>query len=371
MFTILAIMVGLIIEAFTAMTAETAARGSVLAGDVGVYEERWRSIADGSVPYVDGLFEHLPLMLVPIAVAGLVSDIVSLDYQPVFVTLMALVVVATAWVVCRIGDDLDVPGAFARWLLVTTPLLPLVLFRLDAVPVLFAAAAVMLALRERDLLATGSAALCVLAKGWPAMLAVTDWWRGRRRHAVLLAVFAGVVLGSLLLTPGFRAGRSFAGVHQESLSGSVVLVWRHLADEPLGIIGQAGAVYLDVGRWSVLVNLLVGGMLALIGLRAVRSVFTWRRGIVLLCALTLATVLASPLLSAQFLFWPTAFLAVVARRRSLVLFTAAAVATTLLFGYWAPAEAWWATLLLVRNLLVLGLAVLAALAAWSAREQLP
>jgi hypothetical protein len=90
----------------------------------------------------------------------------------------------------------------------------------------------------------------------------------------------------------------------------------------------------------------------------------------MLAALVLALILASPLLSAQFLIWPTAFLAVVARRRALVVSVAASLLTIVMFGFWDREALWWSITLLGRNALIVVLAVLAVRAAASGREQI-
>jgi hypothetical protein len=211
----------------------------------------------------------------------------------------------------------------------------------------------------------------ILAKGWPVVLGVVEWWRGNRARAALLAVFTAILALTLLALPGFQSGRSFSGVHQETLAGSLVLVWRHLTGTDLAIVGHAGAVYLEVGTWAVVLNLAVGGVLGVLALGGLRREFTWRRGHTVLAALVLAIIVASPLLSAQFLIWPSAFLALVAGRRFLAVSVAASILTVVLFGFWDREALWWALTLLGRNVLVLTLAAMAVAAAASGGEEIP
>lgn len=370
MLLLLAVLGALIVEALTASLSEVFGTDSVLAGDVSLYEMRWKLITDGFIPYVDMVFEHLPLAIAPIGTAGVLSDLTGIDYSLAFIFVTAGLLFWTTAVVARIGRDLGAEESLGRFLTLVVPLLPLVLFRNDILPVLCSAIAISAWVRGREITGILGTAAGVLAKGWPIVLGVTEWWRGNRVRAVLLAIFTAAVVATLLALPGFQSGRSFSGVHQETLSGSIVLLWRHLAGSELGIAGHAGAVYLDVGRWAVLLNLAVGGALGLWALSGLRMGFTWGRGHTMLAALVLALILASPLLSAQFLIWPTAFLAVVARRRALVVSVAASLLTIVMFGFWDREALWWSITLLGRNALVVVLAVLAVRAAASGREQI-
>lgn len=366
---VLAFLAALSVEAATAALDDGLGTSSVLAGDPALYELRWDLIADGYLPYVDFVFEHLPLTIVPMAVAGALRDLAAVEYTVAYALVAAAMVTATAWVVSRIGAALDDDVAVTRFIALVAPLLPLVLFRNDILPVLCAALALWAAMAGRNGWAVTSAAAGVLAKGWPIVHAIVDWWRGARARAMVLAVFSIAALALMLSLPGFQSGRSFDGVHQETVAGSLVTVWRHLSGDDLGIIGRAGAVYVDVGLWAVAVNLAIGGGLAAWALLGLRFEFTWHRACLVLAALVLALLLASPLLSAQFLVWPSAFLAVSARKRSIVIAAVASLLTVALFGFWDRDAAWWAVTLVVRNGVLLVLAATVVAAAASGREQ--
>jgi hypothetical protein len=344
--------------------------GSVLHGDPPLYEERWEDMASGAIPYVDMVFEHLPLTIVPIAGAALLRDLLGVDYSTAFTLLTAILVIATTAVVRGTARSLGEPAAGTRFLILIVPLLPLLLFRNDFLPVLCAAIAVSAWVRGRELTGVVGAAAGVLAKAWPVALVVTEWWRGNRARAVMLTIFTAVLMAALLSLPGFQSGRAFAGVHEETIAGSLVLLWRHITGTDLGIVLHAGAWYLKVGAWAAALNLAIGAGLGIWALTGVRADFTWHRAHTMLSALVLALVLASPLLSPQFLVWPMAFLAIVIGRRPLIIATVTSIATIVLFGIWDPQAVWWSISLLGRNALVVALAVIAARAAATGKERI-
>ncbi len=145
-----------------------------------------------------------------------------------------------------------------------------------------------------------------------------------RRRGRLLIGFTVAVGLVLLAMPGFRTGRSFDGVRQETLSGRFIIVARLLTGAETQIMHHAGAEYVEASVLAVLVNLAIGGIIALASLSVLRTDFSWRGGAALTAALTYAVLLASPLLSAQFILWPIPFVALVGSRRGQILLTFAA-----------------------------------------------
>jgi hypothetical protein len=342
----------------------------VLAGDPWVYMDRWIDFRTGDTPYTEMEFEHFPLVLVLIALTGVISDLTGINYWNTFAGMAAMMAVLTTFAVSRTGSLLGDDKAVPRFLILLAPLLPLVLFRTDLLPTLMAALAVPAWLAGRNgrgVLATVGG---ILSKGWPVVLVAIEWWRGRRLQAAALAGFCLAVVAGLVLTPGFQSGRSFSGIHQETLVGSVLLFGRHLIGFDLGIFQDAGATYVEAATWLAMLNLAIGSAIGLWALTGVRHEFTWRRALVMLSALTLALLLASPLFSPQFLVWPIAFLALVAGRKFMVLFTASSVVTILYVGFWDDTAFWWQTLLVSRNALFAFLAVVTAMAAARGDERI-
>lgn len=311
----------------------------------------------GELPYVDFDFEHLPLSIVPMAAAQAVSELTGIPFSYPFMVLMLAAVFFTGVLVVRIGGRLGVEDAGLRFVVMATPMLLIIPFRVDALSVLLAVSAVYYASTERERASFASAAGGVLAKGWPVVLAAADWWRLRRGRAVVLLAFTAVVGGAMLSLPGFRAGRDFVGVHQETLTGSLVVVWRLLLGDSAGIVDSAGAVYVATGRWSVALNLAIGAGVGLAAITVIRRSFTWAGGIALTGALTYAVLLGSPLLSTQFLMWPIPFVALTGGTRSRWLLTSAALASVVLTMTWSPFALWWHSGWLIRNVLLLAAAV--------------
>lgn len=328
-------------------------------GDPHVYEAQMELVFSGQRPYFDFRFEHLPVTLVPMALAYAASAATGLAYAwPLLVVNLAMVF-ATGVFLVRIGNALGIAHAGQRFSVMAAPMLLIIPFRLDALSALLAVAAVWYAIAGRERWSMAATVGGILAKGWPAVLAATDWWRDERRRARLLVVSTVAVGLVMLALPGFRAGRSFDGVHQETVSGSIVIVARLLMGVDAGIVHWAGAEYVEAGGYAVLVNLAVGAVIAVSALRVVRGTFTWEGGIALTAALTYAVLLASPLLSAQFVWWPLPFVALVGARRGQIALTAAAALSVTLVAVWTPEALWWHSGWLVRNALLVAGAVFA------------
>jgi len=331
----------------------------ILTSDPVVYHRLMERLFHGAVPYLTLPYEHLPLALLPMAVAELVTRLAGVPYGVAFSLLAAGLLLLLTDAIRLLGDRLGVPDAAGRWLLLAAPAFPLVLFRLEPLPTLLAVLALLAVVEGREGAGLLAGLLGIAAKGWPVLLAVPDWWRGRRRRAAVAVAFTAVLVGGLLLTPGFRQGRAFTGIHMETLVGSLLVLARLAGRGHLVLLDSAGATYVAVGTWAPALNALVGIGVALTALPVRRRPFTWPGALRLLTVLVLALLLASPLLSAQFLFWATPFAALsgsgVTRRR----LGLAVGLTTLLFSFWAPTALWWAGALVGRNLLLLATAAAA------------
>jgi hypothetical protein len=205
----------------------------------------------------------------------------------------------------------------------------------------------------------------ILTKGWPVVLAAAEWWRGRRLRAVVLVVVA-LGLGGLLITlPGFSQAREFSGIHSETSIGAIFTLTRISAGADLGLITDAGATYVAVPVWAAIANLGLGLVLLILTLARIRGQFSWEGSIKLLSAAVVALLIGSPLLSPQFILWPTPFLALHPIRA--VRGTAIAVSSlTLLYMLaWNPGfegDLWWVGVVTLRNIVLLALGVMTA---WS------
>jgi hypothetical protein len=337
---------------------------TVYTADPQLYADAMVRMFDGEIPYLDFDFEHLPVAIAPMSLAHIIASITSVPFVYPFMIIMLVMVFITGILVVRIGEDLGLDDVGLRWVVMVAPMLVIIPHRVDALSVLLAVAAIFFAVRRREVASLGSAIGAIFSKGWPVVLAAVDWWRGKRQRALGLVGITVAMGVALLALPGFRAGRSFVGVHEETVSGTIVIVWRLLVGTSPEIVDSAGAVYVGTGAWALALNLVVGSVIGLAALTALRRSFSWQGGVAVTGALTYAVLLASPLLSTQFLLWPIPFVALTGSRQGRWLLTAAAVISVALTGFWFPGKLWWHTGWLIRN------AVLVAAAIYSVRDAL-
>lgn len=329
----------------------------VLGGDPWTYLERWESVKEGLIPYLEGEFEHLPLALILIVLVGLVADLTTIPYWNVFAGFAMVMTWATAYIVRNTGLRLNDDTAIFRFLVLAGPLMPLVLFRTDVLSTMLASMAILAWVAGQENRGMAAVQGGVLAKGWPVVLAVSEWWRGRQARAALIVAFTMSLTTFLILMPGFQSGRAFRGIHLETLVGSILLLVRILSGDTPGTFHDAGALYLTAGGWQVAINVAIGTVFGLVALRALRHRFSWRRAHILGAALTLAVILGSPLFSPQFLIWVVPFLTLVAGPRTIKLWVAMTLVTILYVGFWDVPSLWWSAALMVRNILFVILAV--------------
>lgn len=344
----LSFLVALVLASITPFTAATTA----LFGDATLYETAMEKLFAGQIPYVDFPFEHLPLSAVPMALAYPIARVSGLPYTIAFAAVSLATLFATGEIIVRIADRIGVAGAGVRWVWIAGPIFPLVMFRVDALSVLLASVAVLLAIQHRELPSFASAAAGILAKGWPVVGAASDWWRGKRLRALALVGGTAAMGIALLAIPGFRSGREFAGIHQETIVGAFVVIGRAFAGSDLGLTDSAGAVYVAVGQWAVAATFAIGAIVGLLALLVLRRTFSWQGGISLTAALIFALLLGSPLLSAQFLLWPMSFVAIADSRRTAVALSVAGGMSMLLVGVWLPGSTWWHLFIVIRNIVL-------------------
>ncbi len=344
----LSFLVALILASITPFTAATTA----LFGDATLYETSMEKLFAGKMPYVDFPFEHLPLSAVPMALAYAIARVSCLPDSIIFACVCLATLFATGEIIVRIADRIGVKGAGVRWVWIAGPIFPLVMFRVDALSVLLASAAVLLAIQHRELPSFASSVAGILAKGWPVVGAASDWWRGKRLRAIGLVGGAAAMGIVLLAIPGFRSGREFVGVHQETIVGAFVVIGRAFAGSDLGLADSAGAVYVAVGQWAVAATFAIGAIVGLLALLVLRRAFSWQGSVSLTAALTFALLLGSPLLSAQFLLWPMPFVAIAGSKRTAVALSVAGGMSMLLVGVWIPGSTWWHAFIVARNIVL-------------------
>lgn len=318
-----------------------------LVSDVNAYERISDAVWGGGLPYVDVPIEHLPVSALAILVIGGFSELTGFPMWILWPLAMSACFVATTLTLDRVALA---DGYGFRFVVVAAPLLPLALYRIEPWVVLITVLGVAAWAGSRVTSATILTIAGALAKGWPVVIAGIGWRLGRRTVAVVSVVLSGLALLAMTAVDGFRSGRTFEGIHSETMVGSIALVVRHLTDSPLELVRTAGAIYVDVPSVWVIINALPG--LAVIGL----GVWAMLRsnGARLLEATGLVTagiVLASPLASTQFIWWlaPFAAFAVVRVRRSYML---AATIGLLTVSVYEIDSAWWSVAVLACNVVL-------------------
>jgi len=328
-----------------------------LAGDSLDYRNRMTEMFSGKLPYFDFPFEHLPVAIVPMAAAWLLGGSQELQtYAFALAGVSTIIVLVTGLVMQRLELRLEVPGMTVRWMLLVVPLLPFILFRNDTLAILLAVTGVLLAVKGRgvwSLLFLGAGAL---AKIWPALWAVSEWWRGRRARAVVLLTLAGMAV-AIVMSPAVQSIQDPNGVHSETLGGSMVGLLRAVQGNEQRFL-PSSSLYMDAPRWLLLVHLAVGaaiGVTALMGLRG--RAFSWSAAWRLMGALAAAMILGSYLFSTQFVSWVAPFAA--ADKRATRGLLGVNIASLILLTTWNhlfDGPVWWWGLLVARNLVLVWVA---------------
>jgi hypothetical protein len=323
-----------------------------IAGDPGLYGDIADAILSGGLPYIDVTVEHLPVLLAPILAVGAVARLAAAD----FAALWPLVTIGAVIGAVALAGRITVVDRYQdRFAIAVIPMLPLIIYRLEVFVVVLALAAIGSFARDDNRSGSAWTIAGALAKGWPIVLFALPFRRGAARLALMGATSAVALLAVVALLPGFREGRAFTGVHAETVAGNLLLLVRHITDADLGLIGAAGATYVEAPAIAIAANAMIG---IVVGLVALRAMFQTTELVALLriCGLaTLAIILISPLFSAQFVFWLTPFVPLLTRTNRQVAFVAALL-SMLVAAFWNPFEAWWALEVAVRNGVVLLLA---------------
>lgn len=336
-----------------------------LTGDPVFYRDRMEALFSGDLPYFDFDFEHFPLSALPMIVAWVFGGFVGTGvYTTVFAVLMGGCLLATTGAVCRIESAAGLEGATVRWMAMAGLLFPIVLFRSDPFVVLLAVAALHSIARGQEKRAYYYQLAGVLAKGWPALYAIPDWGRGHRSRALNLAGLTLVLVGLLLWVPGFTQARTFTGLHSETAVGSLLIAIRTAGGQPLELLYEAGATYVAVPGWALLLHANIAILVGLVAFSRFRRVSRLGDIPQVMGASILVLLLASPLLSPQFLLWFVPFV-VFFRSRQVFGWGVSVTGLTLVYmlGWNSDfvGNPWWIYVLNARNV---ALIVLALLCAW-------
>jgi len=316
-------------------------------------------ILNGAAPYTQLAVEHLPVSLLPIAAFSWVADALGVGFAYVWVLAMVAAFIGSVVVIDLIDPDVSHPDVLMgrQFLLISVPLLPLVLFRLEPWVVLLSVVSIAAYAANKYTKGAVWTVVATLAKGWPIMLVAYPWQRGRRLLAVGTITMAGALLAVVAMSDGFQRARAFDGIHSETIVGSLVLVSRHLASTPLGLVDAAGAVYVAVPDVAVIINAIPGIVLLVVAVYVVAAHEASFRVLTLIVGLSvLGLMLMSPLFSTQFIFWLTPFVAFASTdiRRVYVVAAMIGLASVTVFE---PAALWWSIEVLAKNVAIVWLAV--------------
>ncbi|GLF93425.1 glycosyltransferase family 87 protein [Streptomyces yaizuensis] len=347
-----------------------------VAGEVhGLYRGWYGQLAQGSFPLGDATWQYPPgaavVFLSPAALPWL-------SYFQAFVALVLLADALVTFVLARAGRH----GAWL-WVCGLPLLLNLPLARYD-VPVTAVAVVALLALRHRPHLAGALAGIGAMIKVWP-LLTLVGTRRGRSTLIVWgsAAASAGVLLGMLLTgfshPLDFLRQQSARGVQIESLGGTALLLarkwgWPGETVFQYGAFELTGPYVAGVARLSLALSLGALCWLVLWRLGARR----WNPAVPYDAAFTavLLFTVTSRVISPQYLIWLLGLAAVCLTSRYTVLRPVAALMLPaaalsalvfpLMYDEVVAGTTLGCLLMVLRNGLLLGAALLACRRLWTA-----
>jgi hypothetical protein len=344
-----AVLAGLLILDLTAANGNQ----SPIAGDPPWYNAIATAILDGSIPYIDVQIEHLPGALVPMLLVGGISRVTAMSFEALWPFAMGAAFVVSVAFADRIPSNVD---SGRRYLLLSLPLLPLVLFRIEPWLMVWVVASLALAFRGMWPAFVGATFIASMTKGWPIILFALPFRLGRKALAVGGAAATLIPLMAIAMLPGFREGRAFEGIHTETIVGNLILVFRAMAGSDLQLVGVAGAAYTEAGAFAVFANALIGLPFILISAALVLRRKSTDELVQALGVGLMGIILASPLFSSQFLFWLVPFVVLISTRWQRV-YVVASIATLLTVILWVPLAPAWSVIVLARNALLIALSI--------------
>lgn len=327
-----------------------------VSGDPLVYHRLMSAIlGEGRLPYFDAPFEHFPLMLLPMAVVWYVGGSAGeFEYRAVWTALTMVALLVTVRAMRPVAEGTGIPDLGWRWVLVSIPLVPIVLFRTEPWVVLPAVIAVAAMLHDRVEAAGLWTTLATLAKGWPAVVALAGLARRRYRWPLLSLSVVVVVLVPVVSSDGFRLQRGFPGLHAESVGGSLAGLWQILKNAQIVLVEAAGAAYVETDRaWAAVGVCLAFVVFGRLWRAARRSVGDFG-ALPAMGAVVAGVLVASPLQSTQFLFWLTPFAAAASSSSRLLMVLAGGIGLfnlitfeSMVMGRW-----WWFASVVMRNMVL-------------------
>lgn len=253
------------------------------------------------LPYRDFPLEYPPLPVVLMLLPRLVAQSLA-AYRVAFGALMGLLFLLLCFIAGRLGETEQVWRRMG-WLALAIG--PLLCSRLDLLPALLVAAALLALARERDALCGALFGLAVMAKLYPALLLLPAIAILRRRGLKIAAVAAGaallVSLPFLLAAPrAFLKSVALYGARPfqvESLAGGLILALQG-KDAVIGSFGSYNA--RTPPALATLADFVFWGALAALAIAAARRRGPLERWMAAAIALILCT---SKVLSPQYMIW--------------------------------------------------------------------
>ena len=275
-------------------------------GDAGLYQ-RWYAccFSHGAFPVADPMWQYPPGAALVFWLPGRLPGSYVEDFM--FLAIGCdLAVTLMLWSSARRGRSL----AGAWYWVCGVPLLgPVIVGRFDVVPVALSVAALCVARRASVRGALIGAAAAV--KAWPVtLLAGLAPGQQRRGVAAAAAVLAAVCVASVSGTASFLVHQDVRGAEIESVAATPFMIWRQ-AGWPGTVVYRYGAYQLS-GEYAALAQDasrlgLVLAVAAVIGWRLLiaRGRARWRPEFAADAPLaaTLLFLVASPVLSPQYLLW--------------------------------------------------------------------
>lgn len=351
--------------------------------DIPIYQHYGQLVRDGQVPYRDFAVEYPPAALP----AFVLPAFLPWGYSTSFAVLMFACgvgcLLAAAFVLDGVGAG-PARALLALGLVAVAPLALGTLFdtRFDLWPVALTLAALAALLRERPGLAGLLLGVAVAAKLWPLVLApigLAYLWRRLGRHAAVVGALSFVLAAAVCIVPFavLAPGGVWHSLTEqlrrplqvESLGASLLMAAHHVGGLSLTTVTTHGSQNLAgslpdaaaAASTALLIALLLGIWIAF-------AARTEPRGdaVLVACAAAVAVLVAfGKVFSPQFLIWLVPLVPLVRGRRGLAA-SALLGAALVLTHVWISGHYWplalhyaspWSWLLLVRDLAVVGLAI--------------
>jgi hypothetical protein len=374
-----------------------------LRGDIIFYENWGTWSANHLVPYRDFTFDYppgaLPVMTVPLYVRSKVGShgLYETWFHIEMLACAAIVLLAMAWTLVRLGaSDRRLAGALMFAAVSPFALGPVSIARYDLFPACLASIGLAAVVAGRRRLGMAAVAVGAAAKIYPVVLLpilLVEAWRrrGAREVAVLLAIFAVVVVATfapfLALAP-HGLWQSFHGqasrpLQIESAGAALMLVAHQVAGTDVNIVKSHGSDNLSGSLPDVLGGLssvAVVVSLALVWLLYARGPTTNERLVAASAAAVVAYIVFNKVFSPQYLIWLVPLVPLVGGRRGLIASALLGIAIVMT-QIWEPytygrllrrdPDATISWLILVRDALVVALFAVLLRVLWRRREPEP